>query len=115
LQKKKVIVTGYIRKLERLKSTPSFTNVYVKDINPLIDSKTLENFFNTMGKVTSCLISLDKDGKSRQFGFVNFETPQAAKEVIDKCNGKVIENISIPNKPLFVGKAEKKEDRVKKN
>jgi len=114
IAEKKVIVTGYIRKQDRSKSSPTFTNVYVKEINASIDSKQLETYFNTFGKVTSCFISLDKDGKSRQFGFVNFETAQAAKDVIDNCNGKIIEGISISNKPLYVGKAEKKEDRVKK-
>lgn len=114
LKKKKVIVTTFIRKQERSKSAPTFTNLYVKDLNGSVDNKTLEKFFSTYGKVTSCLITVDKDGKSRQFGFINFEKPQSAKDSIDNLNGKVIEGISAPNKTLYVGKAEKKEDRVKK-
>jgi len=45
LLKKKVIVTTFIRKQERSKSAPTFTNLYVKDLNGSVDNKTLEKFF----------------------------------------------------------------------
>lgn len=116
IAEKKVVVTPFIRRQDRLKNqeTLGFTNVYVKDLDPSIDSKALEKIFSGYGKVTSCVIAMDGAGKSKQFGFVNFEKPQSAQDAIAALNGKEQEGLSAKGKPLFVGKAEKKQERLKK-
>lgn len=36
----------------------------------------------------------DRDGKSRGFGFVDFESPEAAKNALENLNGSDLGNIS---------------------
>ena len=47
----------------------------------------------------------DED-KPRGFGFVNFETAEAAAEAVEKLNDQDLEG-----KPLFCGRAQKKSER----
>ena len=54
----------------------------------------------------------DEGGKSKGFGFVNFENPEAAKKAVEALNAK--ENPTLlhaKDKPLYVGRAQKKAER----
>ena len=46
------------------------------------------------------------DGKSRGFGFIQFDSPEAAATAVEKVNGMVIEN-----RKVFVGPFQKKQER----
>ncbi|MED6149578.1 Polyadenylate-binding protein 8 [Stylosanthes scabra] len=48
----------------------------------------------------------DADGKSKCFGFVNFENPEDAAKAVEALNGKKIDD-----KEWYVGKAQKKSER----
>lgn len=48
----------------------------------------------------------DEEGKSKGFGFVNFETPEAASDAVQKNNGTLLEG-----KELWCGRAQKKSER----
>ena len=56
---------------------------------------------------------LDEAGsKSKGFGFINFETAEAAKKAVDALNAK--ENAGLlqsKDRPLYVGRAQKKSER----
>jgi polyadenylate-binding protein len=54
----------------------------------------------------SCKIAQDPEGKSRGFGFVHYETEEAAKTAIEKLNG-----MNIGTKTVFVGLFQKHADR----
>lgn len=47
------------------------------------------------------------DGKSRGFGFVAFEDPEAAERAVNDLGGKEL----VEGKPLYVGRAQKKAER----
>ncbi|OGH12868.1 MAG: hypothetical protein A2776_00130 [Candidatus Levybacteria bacterium RIFCSPHIGHO2_01_FULL_40_10] len=48
----------------------------------------LEEFFAKIGKVLSAKVIVDRmTGQGKGFGFVEMETPEAAKEAMDKLNG----------------------------
>ena len=58
-----------------------FTNVYVKNLSDTVDDKKLNEMFAKFGEITSAKVSLDKEGKSLCFGFVNFKNPDEAAQV----------------------------------
>eukprot|EP01080_Neovahlkampfia_damariscottae_P009224 gene9224-1310_t len=112
---KQVQVTKFVKKHERTKGSEElYTNVFLKDLDVSVDDKTLQKFYEKYGEVTSCLVSQDKDGKSKQFGFINFKDAEAAHKAVEDTNGKIIEGLTSKDVPLYAGKAEKKEDRVHK-
>lgn len=56
--------------------------------------------------VNKRLPSQEDDGKSKGFGFINFEDADAARSAVDELNDKDVEG-----KPLFAGRAQKKSER----
>ena len=52
-----------------------------------------------------CMLQ-DEDGKSKGFGFINFETADGASEAVEKNNGTLLEG-----KELWCGRAQKKAER----
>ena len=52
-----------------------------------IDSVKLQEMFQTFGDVLSCKVVTSDDGKSRGYGFVQFESEASAKAAIEKLNG----------------------------
>ncbi|KAL4560016.1 hypothetical protein LXL04_032164 [Taraxacum kok-saghyz] len=99
-----ISVAKYLKKSER--KEPEFTNVYVKNLDSDFTESLLREKFSEYGNVTSAVIMTDSDGKSKGFGFVNFESHESAKKAIDALNGALI-----GSKELFVGKAMKKSER----
>ncbi|KAK3134001.1 hypothetical protein QOZ80_6AG0543770 [Eleusine coracana subsp. coracana] len=83
-----------------------FTNVYVKNLPAEFTEDDLRQYFAPLGEITSAVVMKDADGASRGFGFVNFEKPECAAEAVKKLNGK-----SMYDKVLYVGRAQKKEER----
>ncbi|CAF4762892.1 unnamed protein product [Rotaria sp. Silwood1] len=67
-------------------------NVFIKNLNRKIDNKFLYDTFSAFGNILSCKIMTDKNGKSRGFGFVHFETQEEADNAIDKVNGMLLAN-----------------------
>lgn len=70
------------------------------------ESLTIEIFASAAVQVTSFAIMKDEAGKSKGFGFVNFEDAEAAHKAVEALNGKDIEG-----KELYVGRAQKKAER----
>jgi len=66
-------------------------NVFIKNLDPTIDSKDLFDTFSIFGNIISCKVVTDqKTGASKGYGFVHFETREAADDAIAKVNGNVI-------------------------
>jgi len=62
-------------------------NVYIKNLDPNIDNKALFDTFSLFGNILSCKVASYPDGKSKGYGFVQFETEESAKEAIDRVHG----------------------------
>ncbi|EFA11220.1 polyadenylate-binding protein 1 isoform X2 [Tribolium castaneum] len=111
LNGKKVYVGRFIPRKEREKELGEkaklFTNVYVKNFGEDLTEEQLRTMFEKYGKITSYKIMSKDDGKSKGFGFVAFESPEAAETAVEALNGKEI----IDGKPLYVGRAQKKAER----
>ena len=58
--------------------------------------------FEKYGKITSYKIMSKDDGKSKGFGFVAFENPEAAETAVEALNGKLIfQIVCMLNDPEF--------------
>ncbi|XP_037915555.1 polyadenylate-binding protein isoform X2 [Hermetia illucens] len=111
LNSKKVYVGKFIPRKEREKELGEkaklFTNVYVKNFGEDFDDNKLQEMFEPYGKITSHKVMIKDDGKSKGFGFVAFETPEAAEKAVNALNGKEMTD----GKTLYVGRAQKKAER----
>lgn len=82
-------------------------NVFVKNLAESIDNSGLEDMFKKFGNILSSKVVMSEDGKSKGYGFVQFETEESANAAIDKLNGYLV-----GDKQIYVGKFVKKSDRV---
>jgi len=109
LNNQKVFVGPFVARKERLRSADGetkFTNVYVKNLDEGVPLDQLKKMFSEYGTITNAAIMSDEHGKSKGFGFVNFENAESAKSAVDAINGR-----DINGKAVYVGRAQKKSER----
>lgn len=81
-------------------------NIFIKNLHKDIDNKTLYDTFSAFGPILSCKVTVNSDGTSRGFGFVHYETKEAADLAIEKVNGMMILEQQVFVGP-FIGKKER--------
>lgn len=109
LNNQKVFVGPFVARKERARGADGetkFTNVYIKFLDESVGLDQFKQMFAAHGTITNAAIMTDANGKSKGFGFVNFEDADAAKSAVDALNGK-----DINGKTLYVGRAQKKSER----
>ena len=110
LNDKVVYVGHHVPKRERQAKIDEvrshFTNLYVKNLSVDVAEAEFREMFEKYGKVTSAVVSVDADGKSRGFGFVNFENHEDARKAVDDLHDK-----EFKGQTLFVTRAQKKSER----
>ncbi|XP_072962230.1 polyadenylate-binding protein 2-like [Typha angustifolia] len=108
LNDKKVFVGPFLRKQERENAANGmkFNNVFVKNLSESTTEENLKEIFGEFGTITSAVVMREGDGKSKCFGFVNFENPDDAAQAVQELNGKKFDD-----KEWYVGKAQKKSER----
>ncbi|KAJ0522423.1 hypothetical protein HanIR_Chr10g0482481 [Helianthus annuus] len=108
LNDKQVYVGPFLRKQEREQAVDKakFTNVFVKNLSESTTDDDLTKAFSEYGTITSAVVMKDADGKSKGFGFVNFENADDAAKAVEGLNGQKFDE-----KEWYVGKAQKKTDR----
>ncbi|XP_057984300.1 polyadenylate-binding protein 7 [Malania oleifera] len=85
-------------------------NVFVKNLNDSIDNAALQNMFMKFGTILSCKVVTFEDGKSKGYGFVQFQSEESANAAIENLNGS-----NFGDKQIYVGKFVKKSDRIVPN
>ncbi|NWU16162.1 EPAB protein, partial [Cephalopterus ornatus] len=84
-----------------------FTNVYIKNFGDDMDDDRLREIFSKFGKTLSVKVMMDSSGRSKGFGFVNFEKhEEAQKAAVADMNGK-----EINGRLVYVGRAQKRLER----
>lgn len=110
LNDKKVYVGHHISRKERQSKIEEmkaqFTNIYVKNIDAEVTEEEFRDLFAQFGNVTSAVVQRDDEGRSRGFGFVNFETHEEAQRAVESLH-----DFDLKGKKLFVTRAQKKAER----
>ncbi|GAB2293450.1 hypothetical protein Dimus_027649 [Dionaea muscipula] len=81
-------------------------NLFVKNLDPSIDSAHLEAIFNKFGTVLSCKVA-EENGKSKGFGFVQFEKEDSAMAALNAMHDTVL-----VGKKLYVAQFLRKSHRM---
>jgi polyadenylate-binding protein len=85
-------------------------NIFVKNLAPTVDNKGLYDVFSVFGNILSCKITTDENGNSKGYGYVHYETAEAATEAIQKVNGMILED-----QEVVVGHFLRRQDRSSQN
>merc|ERR1719145_375542 len=83
-------------------------NVFIKNLDKTIDNKAMYDTFSAFGNILSCKVAQDASGDSNGYGFVHFETEEAAMNAIQKVNGMLLNE-----KKVFVGRFVPRKEREK--
>lgn len=67
-------------------------NIFVKNLHESIDNKQLYDTFSLFGNILSCKVVNDREsGSSMGYGYVHYETAEAANAAIEKLDGMLID------------------------
>ncbi|CAI8602530.1 unnamed protein product [Vicia faba] len=81
-------------------------NVFVKNLAESIDNVGLHDLFQEYGNILSSKIVISEDGKSKGFGYIQFDSEESANDAIQKMNGSTVRD-----KQIYVGKFIRKSER----
>jgi len=83
------------------------TKLFVGSLPWAIDDQGLEDLFKEFGAVASAKVIMDREtGRSKGFGFVEFDDDNAAKAAMDKLN-----NTDLQGRTIVVSEARPLEPR----
>ncbi|XP_031701156.1 polyadenylate-binding protein 1-like [Anarhichas minor] len=80
-------------------------NIFIKNMDESIDNKALYDTFSAFGNILSCKVVCDERG-SKGYGFVHFETHEAANRAIGTMNGMLLND-----RKVFVGHFKSRKER----
>lgn len=64
-------------------------NIFVKNLPPSVDDKSLHDTFSQWGNVLSCRV-IKNPGAVRCYGYVNYDSIGAAERAIELVNGTIL-------------------------
>jgi polyadenylate-binding protein len=101
-----VSVAAFRSRKERGLPGNQYTNVYIKNLPPSFTKDLFDKLCSEYGNITSSMLGIDENGRSKGFVFVNFATPEQASVAVASINERHIDE-----KPLYAGRAQKKDER----
>ncbi|GMH38270.1 hypothetical protein BSKO_06154 [Bryopsis sp. KO-2023] len=65
-------------------------NVFVKGLDPDIDSRTLHDTFEVFGAITSAKVARSETAESLGYGYVQYDSPESAVAAVQRANGMLL-------------------------
>jgi len=84
-------------------------NIFIKNLDSTIDNKALHDTFSAFGNILSCKVVMEENGNSKGYGFVHYETQEAADTAIASVNGMMMND-----QQVYVGPHIPKKERLAK-
>ncbi|KAI7825486.1 hypothetical protein BX661DRAFT_184664 [Kickxella alabastrina] len=84
-------------------------NIFIKNLDPSIDNKALHDTFAAFGNILSCKVAPNENGESLGYGYVHYETREAADLAIENVNGMLLNDTKV-----FVGHHVSRHERQKR-
>ncbi|KAJ6765469.1 RNA BINDING PROTEIN [Salix purpurea] len=81
-------------------------NLFVKNLDISVDNSKLQHIFSKYGKIVSCKVAVTPEGKSKGYGYVQFESKESSNDAIQKVNGTIVEGKEIYVSP-FISRSER--------
>ncbi|KAG5248300.1 polyadenylate-binding protein [Salix suchowensis] len=81
-------------------------NLFVKNLDVSVDNSKLQHIFSKYGKIVSCKVAVTPEGKSKGYGYVQFESKESSNDAIQKVNGTIVEGKEIYVSP-FISRSER--------
>ena len=78
----------------------------MKNVDTDLTQEEFTKLFEPFGTITSSVLQLDEEGKSKGFGFVNYESHEMAEKAAEALN-----DTEVNGKKIFVGRAQKRNER----
>ncbi|XP_029951640.1 polyadenylate-binding protein 1-like [Salarias fasciatus] len=75
-------------------------NILIKNLDKSIDSLALLDTFSAFGTVLSCKVACDENNISRGYGYVHFETAEAAERATKTLNGMLFNDQQVTIEPF---------------
>ncbi|KAK8953596.1 Polyadenylate-binding protein 3 [Platanthera guangdongensis] len=72
----------------------------ISNLDKAIDNKALQDTISAFGTVLSCKVATDPSGHSKGYGFVQFDSTEAAQNAIDKFSAALDSPIIISDKAV---------------
>ncbi|KAL6063741.1 Protein phosphatase PP2A regulatory subunit B [Balamuthia mandrillaris] len=82
-------------------------NIFIKNLDKSIDNKSLYDTFSTFGNILSCKVVTDGKGNSKGYGFIHYETKEAADDAMANVNGMLL-----ADKVVYVGPFIPRKERI---
>lgn len=73
-------------------NSPDGGKIYIKNLERTIENKDIFDTFSVFGNILNCNVAKDEQGNSRGYGFVHFDSEDAARVAIEKVNGILCNN-----------------------
>jgi len=109
---KEMAVIPFVRHQDRA-GQPEWTNLYAKMFPTTMDDAQLKALFEVHGPVASVYIAKDAEGKSKGFGFINFNDHESAEKALADLANKTLDDPNEAGKTyvLYVSRGQKKAER----
>ncbi|KAH7833679.1 hypothetical protein Vadar_008693 [Vaccinium darrowii] len=86
-------------------------NIFIKNLDKAIDHNDLYYTFSSYGKILSCKLVRDPSGQSKGYGFVQYDSDEAAQEAIEKVDGTLLNDKQVFVEP-YLTKKEREEAKL---